>query len=204
MSAPDHGCVVSVNVGEPQPLRWRGKTILTGIYKSPVDGRVALAGDRVDGDRQADRRHHGGRDKAVYAYAGEDLVWWTAQLDRPMPPALLGENLTLLGLDVSAALVGERWAVGSAVLEVTMPRTPCFKLGIRMGDQRFVRRFAAAARPGAYLRIINEGEIGTGDTATVLHRPDHLISVAAIAAATRKHAGGGLGLLAAAQRALEN
>ena len=154
--------VISVNVGALRPARWRGRTIMTGIWKAPVEGRVMARGTQLEGDRQGDLRVHGGYDKAVYAYAREDYDWWEAELERDINPATFGENLTTRGIDLSQARVGERWAVGDAILEVSEPRLPCFKLGIRMEDRRFPKRFAAALRPGAYLRIVRQGELGAG------------------------------------------
>jgi MOSC domain-containing protein YiiM len=144
---------------------------------------VAIRGVNVEGDEQADRRVHGGRDKAVYAYAREDTDWWEAELGRELEQGVFGENLTLRGVEVSNAVVGERWRVGSALLEVSGPRTPCWKLGKRMGDPRFVKRFAAALRPGAYLRIIEPGEVEAGDAVEVVARPDHGVSAALVAEA---------------------
>jgi MOSC domain-containing protein YiiM len=175
------GVVGSVNVGTPREVSWRGRTVRTAIWKAPVAGRVRVRGVNVDGDDQADREVHGGVDKALYAYAAEDLAWWSGQLGRELAPGSFGENLTVRGLDVSGALVGERWRAGSTLLEVAQPRTPCFKLGIRMGSQRFPRRFAAAGRPGAYLRILEEGELGAGDPVEVVHRPGHGLTVAEVA-----------------------
>ena len=169
--------VVSVNVGEIRTVTLRGRAVRTAIWKSPVSGPVRIRGVNVDGDDQADRMVHGGPEKAVYAYAAEDLAWWTAGLGRPLEPGTFGENVTTAGIDLTAALIGERWAVGTTVLEVTQPRIPCFKLGIRMGDPRFPARFAAAARPGAYLRIVSEGEIAAGDGIRVVSRPDHGVTV---------------------------
>lgn len=177
--------VVSVNVGEVRTVEWAGRLVTTGIWKSPVIGRRRLQGVNLIGDDQADRRVHGGPDKAVYAYADEDYRWWSVQLGQEMGPATFGENLTTAGLDLGAAIVGERWAVGTALLEVSQPREPCFKLGIRMGDAGFVHRFGEAGRTGAYLRIIEEGEIGAGDVITVVSRPDHGLTVAAIHEAYR-------------------
>jgi MOSC domain-containing protein YiiM len=167
------GIVESVNVGMPRPVQLNGHTVLTAIWKSPVEGRVAVAGVNLRGDDQADRSVHGGPDKAVYAYAQEDAEWWEGELGRLLGDAPFGENLTTRGLPVSEAVIGERWTVGSAVLEVAQPRLPCFKLGLRMGDRLFPKRFAAAARPGAYLRIVSEGDIGAGDTIEVTSRPAH-------------------------------
>ena len=174
------GVVVSVNVGTPREVGYRGNGVRTAIWKDPVAGRVRVAGDKVEGDEQGNPEVHGGPDKAVYAYAAEDYEWWSSELGRELGPGSFGENLTLRGIDVSNALVGERWRVGGTLLEVTQPRTPCFKLGIRMGSQRFPARFAAAGRPGAYLRILVEGEVGAGDPAEVVHRPGHDLSVAEV------------------------
>ena len=169
--------VVSVNVGGIRTVALNGRPVRTAIWKAPVAGPVAVRGVNLAGDRQADRSVHGGPDKAVYAYAAEDLAWWAGVLGRPMLPGTFGENLTMARIDPAEALVGERWAVGSTVLEVTQPRIPCFKLGLRMGDPRFPARFAAAARPGAYLRIVTEGEVAAGDAVRVVDRPDHGVTV---------------------------
>ena len=142
--------VVSVNVGEVRTVDWFGRTVTTAIWKSPVDGRVAVRGVNLDGDDQADRRVHGGPDKAVYAYAVEDYEWWSQELGRELEPATFGENLTVVGVDLGELVIGSRWIVGTTELEVSQPRQPCFKLGIRMSDADFVDRFDAAAR---YLRL---------------------------------------------------
>jgi MOSC domain-containing protein YiiM len=131
----------------------------------------------LDGDDQGDRVAHGGPHKAVYAYASEDYAWWRDREEMEVAPALFGENLTTEGLDLSAAVVGERWAVGSALLEVAQPRFPCYKLGIRVGDPTFPRTFLAARRLGAYLRIVVEGDIGAGDRIAVLSRPPHGVTL---------------------------
>jgi MOSC domain-containing protein YiiM len=175
------GVVESVNVGTPRAVSWRGQTVMTAIWKAPVAGRVRVRGVNVEGDEQGSKEAHGGVDKALYAYAAEDLAWWSGQLGRDVGPGSFGENLTVRGLDVSAAEVGERWRAGTTLLEVSQPRTPCFKLGIRMGSQRFPRRFAAAGRPGAYLRILAEGEVAAGDPVEVVHRPGHGLTVAEVA-----------------------
>jgi MOSC domain-containing protein YiiM len=172
-----HGVVVSVNVGRPRPVDRDGKPATTAIWKSPVSGRVRARGVNLEGDEQADRSVHGGYDKAVYAYAVEDTEWWEAELGRSIGPGGFGENLTLQGLDLVASVVGERWTVGTAVLEVSEPRLPCWKLGLRMGDPRFPQQFTSAQRPGTYLRIIDAGEIGAGDTVRVVARPDHGLAV---------------------------
>jgi MOSC domain-containing protein YiiM len=169
--------LISVNVGQPRMLVAGRRTISTSIWKSPVEGSVRVRGINLDGDLQADRSVHGGPDKAVYAYALEETRIWEAELGRDLDVPAFGENLTTSGVDVSGAVVGELWRVGSTLLEVAQPRLPCFKLALRMNDPAFIRRFAGASRPGAYLRIIEEGELAAGDTVTVTDRPDHGVTV---------------------------
>lgn len=175
--------IEAVNVGGPAEHEWLGHAVTTAIFKYPVSGRVAIAGVNITGDDQADRDVHGGPDKAVYAYAAEDTQWWEARLGRPLGPGAFGENLTTRGLDLTGAVVGERWRVGSAILEVSQPRLPCFKLGLRMADRHFPRRFAAAVRPGAYLRILGEGHVGAADTVEVVSRPAHGVTVGMVSRA---------------------
>ena len=170
--------VLSVNVGRPQQISVRrGRPLMSAIGKAPVEGRVRVSGVNVAGDDQADRRVHGGPDKAVYAYASEDRAWWSQQLDRVLPPGMFGENLSTEGVDVSGAIVGEHWRIGTVELEVCQPRLPCAKLGLRFGDPLMVRRFGEAARPGAYLRIVREGELAAGDPVEVVDVPSHGVSV---------------------------
>lgn len=168
--------VVSVHVGRPRTVPTRRAAVTTAIWKHLVEGRVAVRGVNVDGDDQADRSVHGGPDKAVYAYALEEVRAWESELGRDLGEAAFGQNLTSRGIDVSGALIGERWSIGSTVLEVAQPRLPCFKLGLRIGTPGFVRRFAAASRPGAYLRIVEEGDVGARDPIEVISRPDHGIT----------------------------
>jgi MOSC domain-containing protein YiiM len=171
--------VHSVNVGRPKQIAVRrGRPLMSAIGKQPVEGRVRVEGVNVAGDQQADLRVHGGPDKAVYVYAREDAAWWEEQLGRTLPPGMFGENVTTEGVDVSGAVIGERWRVGTVVLEVAQPRLPCAKLGTRFGDLGMVKRFAEASRPGAYMRIVTEGELGAGDALEVLSRPEHGITVA--------------------------
>ncbi len=165
--------VRSVNVGHPAERIWHGRTVRSAIWKAPVAGSVRALRENLAGDAQADRKAHGGPDKAVYAYAAEDLAWWSDQLDRRLGPGSVGENLTTTGLDLSGAVVGEHWTVGSAHLQVTQPRIPCYKLGVRLGDDRFPARFAAARRHGVYLRVLAEGELQAGDEVHVVERPGH-------------------------------
>jgi MOSC domain-containing protein YiiM len=177
------GIVESVNVGMPRPVEVNGGTVLTAIWKHPVGGPVAVRGVNLDGDDQADRGVHGGPDKAVYAYAREDIQWWEQELGRTLGEAPFGENLTVRRLPVSEAVIGEKWALGSVLLQVAQPRLPCFKLGLRMGDPRFLKRFAAAQRPGAYLRILREGHIAAGEPIEVTDRPTHGVTSALVSRA---------------------
>lgn len=173
------GAVLSVNVGSVAEFR-AGQAQHSAIVKTPVAARVAVRGVNVDGDDQADRRVHGGPDQAVYAYARESYAWWERELGRSLDNGLFGENLTLDGVDADGALIGERWAIGSVVLEVTAPRIPCLKLQTRVGEPAFVKRFAAGRRPGAYLRILQPGELGAGDTVEVVSRPEHGVTIARV------------------------
>ena len=159
--------VLAVNVGAVRTVDWHGIAVTTGIWKAPVQGRVAVHGVNLEGDDQADRSVHGGPDKAVYAYASEDYEWWSSTRTGPLPLATFGENLSTAGIELNDCRIGDRWQVGSALLEVAQPRTPCHKLGIRMGDDRFPTRFAEAGRPGAYLRIVVPGDVGAGDLIAV-------------------------------------
>jgi MOSC domain-containing protein YiiM len=173
--------LISVNVGTPQQVAVRrGRPMMSAIGKRPVAGRVRVEGINVAGDAQADRRVHGGPDKAVYAYAREDSDWWEDVLGVDIPDGMFGENLTTRGVDVSGAVIGERWRIGTVELEVCQPRQPCSKLGIRFGDGTMVKKFAHASRPGAYLRIVTEGELGAGDELTVLSRPAHGVTLALV------------------------
>jgi MOSC domain-containing protein YiiM len=158
--------VRSVNVGRPRSVRWQGRRVRSGIWKEPVEGPLRVEGVNFVGDDQADRRVHGGPDKAVYAYAVEDYDWWAQSLGE-LAPGTFGENLTTVGIDVTGLHIGDRWRVGTAVLEVAQPREPCFKLGMRMGDEHFPGRFEEAGRPGAYLRIVEPGTVEAGDEVVV-------------------------------------
>lgn len=178
---PPRGRLISVNVGTPKPVDTGRRIVETAIWKDPVEGRVKVRGVNLDGDRQADLTVHGGPNKAVYAYAIEEVGLWEEELGRPLGPGFFGENLTTDGVDVSGAVLGERWRIGTTLLEVVQPRLPCFKLALKMEDPTFVRRFAEASRPGAYLKIIEEGDLGTGDAIEVSGRPDHGVDVRLVA-----------------------
>lgn len=153
----------------------------TAIDKRAVDGSVRVGQYGVRADVQADRKNHGGLDKALYAYAQEDADHWAGELGRDLPPGWFGENLRVEGIDVNAALIGERWRIGSrVVVEVTMPRTPCQTFARWVGgeDERgWVKRFSDARRLGSYLRVIEKGTVQAGDEVVVVHRPDGAPSI---------------------------
>ncbi len=178
--------VVAVNIATVREVQWRGRRIRTAIWKVPVGARsVRVATLGLEGDQHADLRVHGGPDKAVYAYTVEDYAYWREVEGLETEPGLFGENLTIRGIDLRAAEIGERWRVGTSVLEVSQPRLPCRTLGIRLRDPRFPRRFLAAARFGAYLRVIEPGELQAGDQIRLLERPGHGVTLALVAASRR-------------------
>lgn len=177
MSAADAGRVTHVNVvAELLPIgtRFGGPS---AIDKRSVPGPIAVHELGLAGDRQINRRHHGGPDKAVYAYAREDLDWWERRLGRALAPGLFGENLTTAGMAVSDAVIGSVWRVGSdgLMLQVTMPRTPCATFQRRMGEPRWVQRFVAAGRIGTYLRVLAPGSVAAGDAVEVVSCPGHAV-----------------------------
>jgi MOSC domain-containing protein YiiM len=179
------GTVASLNVGRIRSgaaLPTRG----SAIDKRPVEGRVAVRQLGLDGDAQANRRVHGGVHQAVYAYALEDLRWWARELaflGGAPHPGQFGENVTTIGVDVTHALIGERWQVGTAVLEVSAPRIPCGTFATWMGVPRWVKRFSEHGACGAYLRVLEEGTCSRGDDITLLARPDHDVTVTRVFAA---------------------
>ena len=177
--------LLSVNIGVPRPNPWK-PVALTAIDKHPVShpvmvtapgakgtGEVGLAGDRV-----YDVKHHGGTDQAVYAYAREDLDGWEAELGAPLRNGMFGENLTTEGVDVTGAVIGERWRVGpDVVLEVCVPRIPCGTFQGWLARRGWIKRFTAAAKPGAHLRVIEPGLIRAGDPVAIEDRPAHDVTV---------------------------
>jgi MOSC domain-containing protein YiiM len=174
--------VLSVNVGLPREVVWRGKQVTTGIYKEPVAGRVAIRALNLDGDRQADLRVHGGWDKAVYAYPSEFYELWSRE--RPelaFGPGTFGENVTTEGMLDENVSIGDRFRVGTAELVVTQPRLPCFKLGIKMGRDEFVTEFLERGLYGFYLAVAREGEVEAGDPIVELQRDPRGFRVTEIA-----------------------
>lgn len=180
--------LLSVNLGRAKSVPYTDHPEgVTGIDKRPADGpvRVAAPGAKgvgasgLAGDAVCDTRHHGGDDQAVYAVAREDLDAWERELDRPLGDGFFGENLTTTGLDVSGALIGERWRVGpDLLLEVTSGRIPCRTFQGHMGEARWMKRFIEKAAPGAYFRVVEPGEIRAGDAVRIVHRPEHDVTVA--------------------------
>jgi MOSC domain-containing protein YiiM len=175
-----NACVISVNVGPPAPKSWSG--IGSAIAKHQVTGEVAVERLGLDGDQVADTHHHGGVDQAVYAFAREDLDYWVEQLGAPIRDGQFGENLTTTGIDVNEAEIGERWRVGTVLLEVASVRIPCNNFKSWMGESGFdnagwVKRFTAVGRPGPYLRVLEEGALAAGDEVVVEHRPGHGVTV---------------------------
>jgi MOSC domain-containing protein YiiM len=173
--------IVSLNTGLPREVIWHGAAVTTGIFKQPVDGRVALRKLNLDGDRQADLTVHGGEFKAVYCYPREHYDYWKRELPgRDLPMAMFGENFTIDGLLENSVYLGDRFAVGSAEVVVTQPRLPCYKLGIRFQSDDMVKRFLASGRTGFYVAVTREGEVGAGDTIEALARDANAVPVSEI------------------------
>jgi MOSC domain-containing protein YiiM len=173
--------LISLNTGLPREVTWHGQLVTTGIYKQPVEGRVALRKLNLDGDRQADLTVHGGEYKAVYCYPVEHYDYWKRKLPgRDLPMAIFGENFTTDGLQEDSIHLGDQLAVGSAEMVVTQPRLPCYKLGLRFQSDDMVKRFLASRRTGFYLAVTREGQVGAGDEIEVLARDPNAVSVSEI------------------------
>lgn len=172
--------VISVNVGMPREVRWRGRAVLTGIFKDPVAGPVPLRKLNLDGDAQADLTVHGGPDKAVYAYPHEHYDGWQTQLGRALAPGAFGENLTTEGLTEETVHIGDEFRVGTARLVAVQPRLPCYKLGLRFGDPGMVKRFLQAGKPGIYFAVAEEGTVAPGDPIERVAEDAARVSVAAM------------------------
>jgi MOSC domain-containing protein YiiM len=169
--------VLSVNVALPRVVDWNNRGIASAIDKRPVPGRVRVDALGLAGDRVGDPSRHGGADQAVYAFAREDAAWWAAELDREVPPGGFGENLSTEGVDITNAVIGEIWSIGTTVLQVCCPRVPCHTFAGFLGIPDLVKRFTARAAPGTYLRVLTAGELGAGDPIEVTNRPTHDITV---------------------------
>lgn len=170
--------IVSLNIGLPREVTWRGLHVTTGIFKEPVEGRVALRKLNLDGDRQADLTVHGGEFKAVYCYPLEHYDYWKKELPgRELPMGSFGENFTTEGWLEDSVHLGDRFAIGSAAVIVTQPRLPCYKLGVRFQSDEMVKRFLASGRMGFYLAVTREGEVGAGDEIKVIARDPNNVPV---------------------------
>jgi MOSC domain-containing protein YiiM len=171
--------LLSVNVGLPREVEWKGTAVRTSIFKEPVLGRVRVTQVNLDGDRQSDTSVHGGTEKAVYAYPVEHYAFWRAQLTgAALPYGVFGENFTTEGLVEATVHIGDRLALGSAEFVVTQPRMPCYKLGIRFSREDMVKRFLTSGRTGFYLGVGREGDVAAGDSFELLARDPHAITVA--------------------------
>jgi MOSC domain-containing protein YiiM len=182
------GVLQAIFTGRPATIQFRGKPMLTSIYKQPVEGPVMVRRLGVEGDEQADLRVHGGPDQAVYCYPAKHYARWQDELGRTLEFGAFGENLTVSGLVESSVRVGDVLAVGDAVLQVTRPRFPCFKLGIKFGDQRFVGRFQKSGRSGFYCRVLQEGMIEPGQPIRLAERDDSQPTIADVVASRDKEA----------------
>lgn len=174
--------LVSLNTGKPREVEWRGQKVSTGIYKSPVNGPVAVRFLNLEGDGQADLRVHGGRAKAVYAYPSEHYDFWRIKRpDAELPPGAFGENLTTSGLLEDSVHVGDHYRIGSAEFVVTQPRMPCFKLGIKFGTEAIIKEFLESRRSGFYFSVLQEGVIEAGQPIECVHRDPRKVSITDIA-----------------------
>ncbi|MEU2616190.1 MOSC domain-containing protein [Micromonospora sp. NPDC007271] len=179
------GRLAAVNLGGVTEAEWAGDASgRSGIDKRPVAGPVLIRFAGLAGDFIGERAVHGGPDQAVYAYAEEDAGWWATELGRTLGPGAFGENLTTYAVDVTGAVVGERWAVGSALLEVTKPRIPCTTFAGFWGVPDLIKRFTVRAAPGAYLQVLREGEVSAGDPVEVVDRPAHGVTIGEMFRAT--------------------
>ena len=170
--------MISVNVGRGKDAAWAGQLRRTAIDKRPVAGPVEVGWLGLTGDEQADTGNHGGREQALYAYAREDMDWWVERLSRELANGVFGENITTSGLEVTGALIGEVWQLGTAVVQITSPRIPCAVFAGWLDEDRWVKRFAGAGRPGAYLRVLREGVVRAGDGIEVISRPGERVTLA--------------------------
>lgn len=170
--------LLSVNIAQPRDVAWRGNTVCTSIFKQPTAGPVAVLAEHLAGDGQADLRHHGGPDKAVYAYPSEHYPYWAGHVPREkLVPGAFGENLTTAGLLESEVRLGDCFRVGSAVLMARQPRLPCFKLNIRFDDEQMVRRFQQAGRSGIYFSIVQPGTLQAGDALALVQRSEFAVTI---------------------------
>ena len=170
--------LISINVSLPRDVIWNGRTVTTGIFKEPVEGRVRLRKLNLDGDRQADLSVHGGPGKAVYCYPAEHYAYWRDELKRTdLPWGMFGENFTVEGMLEYETNIGDRFRIGSALVMVTQPRMPCYKLGIKFGRDDMLKKFLSSLRCGFYFSVLEEGAVAAGDEIELLKRDPNNITV---------------------------
>jgi MOSC domain-containing protein YiiM len=174
--------IISANVGLPREVIWKGRKVTTGIFKEPVEGAIKVRGFNLEGDQQADLTVHGGRDKAVYAYASEHYDYWRKELpEMSLPFGMFGENLTTEDLFETEVNIGDRLRIGTSLFEVTQPRMPCYKLALKFGRDDIIKRFLQSERSGIYFAVIEEGEIKAGDAIEFISRDENRVTVTDIA-----------------------
>ena len=169
--------VASINISKREQLNSLRGLIETGIFKKPVAGKIKITTLGIKGDVIIDEAIHGGKDQAIYIYSLEDYEWWSRELGKTLLPGTFGENITLSGFSEQALVIGDRLKINDVVLEISAPRTPCFKLSARMEDPQFIIKFVKALRPGVYARVINEGELDVGDDVTFIKTDDDYATI---------------------------
>jgi MOSC domain-containing protein YiiM len=172
--------VVSVNLGQPREIEVPHGTILTSIFKSPVEGRIPVRGTNLVGDRQSDLSVHGGPNKAIYGYASEHYPYWERTLQHPLTPGNFGENLTTEGLLESDVQIGDHYRIGTSLLKITQPRMPCYKLNLRFDSAAMVKLFWQSEFSGFYFGVVEEGEIGAGDSIELMERPSKSVTISEV------------------------
>lgn len=173
--------IISTNIGQPETIEWRGQKVQTGIYKFSVDSSIFLGDEDVENDHVLDRRYHGGIDKACYLYSADHYPFWQNKFpDQDWKWGMFGENLTVEGLDESEIRIGDQYKIGEALVQVSQPRQPCFKLGVRFGDQSVVDEFWESSFPGVYVRVLQSGNVKKGDEIILIDRAPDSLSVAQV------------------------
>lgn len=171
--------VISTNLGEPTKINWNGKQTLTGIYKYPVDQPIYLDTEDVQGDTVVDRKYHGGIYKACYLFSADHYDYWKAKYPQlEWDWGMFGENLTIQGLDESQLRIGSTYRLGTALVQISQPREPCYKLGIRFGDQEILKQFIDHGRPGTYIRVLEPGTVSKGDSMELVTASESPLTIA--------------------------
>ena len=174
--------ILSINVSEPQKVTFNGKELITSIYKKPVSNKVTVSSQGIEGDRQADLTVHGGYDKAVYAYSYMHYQTWSEKLNSDFKDyGLVGENLTIDDFDEDKINIGDQFKINECLLQVSQPRIPCYKIGIKLNSREFPKMFSQSGLLGSYLRVIHDGEISPGDTIHKVHSEENSMSIKDIA-----------------------